>query len=72
MHSALTDAQIRLLRLALVSDVPMPRELRHEAYFADLELLALLGLMEPRGEWFALTPRGAIYLEQVNGERAPD
>jgi hypothetical protein len=43
MHPALTDGQLRLLRLALVSDVPMPREHRHEAYFEDVELLAVLG-----------------------------
>lgn len=65
MLHALTDAQLKLLRLALVGDLPMPRELRHEAYFADVDLLALVGLMEPRGDWFALTARGAIYLDLV-------
>ncbi len=66
MHAALTDAQLALLRLGLVGDVPMPREQRHQAYFADVELLALLGLMEPQGEWFTLTAQGAFYLEQIN------
>ena len=65
MHNALTDAQLKLLRLALLSDLPMPREHRHEAYFADVELLAMLGLMEPCGDRFALTPVGIEYLDRV-------
>lgn len=45
MASALTDAHRRLLRLAEIADMPLPREDRDQAYFGDVELLVLLKLM---------------------------
>ena len=64
--SALTSDQLRLLRLAQVGEVPLPRELRHDAYFGDVEMLLMIGPMEPSGEGFALMADGARYLEQVS------
>ena len=55
MASALTNAQLQLLRLAEVGDVPLPSPERDSGYFGDVELLVMLGLTVPHGVGFALT-----------------
>ena len=65
MANALTDPQLQLLRLAEMGDAPLARAERALSYFADVELLLLLGFMEPRREGFMLTEQGSTILAHL-------
>lgn len=68
MRQALTDQQIHLLQI-IAREVPRAMHDQAPPYYADLELLWRLELIEPVGNEFVLCESGAELLAQLDGAR---